>query len=303
MIEALHREFIYIWYYFDLQFRHIFFYWAVGILIGSLMSVFLKKHIHDRMSSLGKRKMGIWGIIPASALGILSPLCMYGTIPIAASFSKSGMREDWITAFMMSSVLLNPQLFFYSFALGTEIAMLRLLAAFICGCAGGLLIHIFFKQRSFYKFTDFGLPENRDSEANIVRRLLKNMGRNIRITFPYFLLGVLLTALYQRYVPSRWVTGLFGANQGLGALMAAALGIPLYTCGGGTIPLIAAWLGEGMSKGSATAFMIAGPATKLTNLGAVKIVLGAKHFILYLVFSILMSTGAGMLVDLLFYGI
>lgn len=85
--------------------------------------------------------------------------------------------------------------------------------------------------------------------------------------------------------------------------MAAALGIPLYTCGGGTIPLIAAWLGEGMSKGSATAFMIAGPATKLTNLGAVKIVLGAKHFILYLVFSILMSTGAGMLVDLLFYGI
>ena len=49
--------------------------------------------------------------------------------------------------------------------------------------------------------------------------------------------------------------------------------------------------------------MIAGPATKLTNLGAVKIVLGAKHFILYLVFSILMSTGAGMLVDLLFYGI
>jgi len=40
MIEALHREFIYIWYYFDLQFRQIFFYWAVGILIGSLMSVF-----------------------------------------------------------------------------------------------------------------------------------------------------------------------------------------------------------------------------------------------------------------------
>ena len=55
-----------------------------------------------------------------------------------------------------------------------------------------------------------------------------------------------------------------------------------------------------MSKGSAIAFMIAGPATKLTNLGAVKIVLGVKNFILYLSFSILMSTVFGLVVNLFF---
>ena len=84
------------------------------------------------------------------------------------------------------------------------------------------------------------MPENRDRDTNLIVRLLKNIWRNIKITFPYFLLGVLLTALYQRYVPSRWIAGLFGANQGFGTLMAAALGVPLYTCGGGTIPLMAA---------------------------------------------------------------
>ena len=36
--------------------------------------------------------------IPACLLGIASPLCMYGTIPIAASFRKQGMREDWLAA-------------------------------------------------------------------------------------------------------------------------------------------------------------------------------------------------------------
>lgn len=71
---------------------------------------------------------------------------------------------------------------------------------------------------------------------------------------------------------------LFGGNEAWGVLMAATVGVPLYACGGGTIPLLQAWLMDGMSMGSAAAFMITGPATKITNLGAVKIVLGAKRF-------------------------
>ena len=38
--------------------------------------------------------MGWLGVIPASLLGIVSPLCMYGTIPIAASFSEQGVKDD-----------------------------------------------------------------------------------------------------------------------------------------------------------------------------------------------------------------
>lgn len=90
---------------------------------------------------------------------------------------------------------------------------------------------------------------------------------------------------------------LFGLDRGLGTLMAAALGVPLYTCGGGTIPLLLAWLGEGMSWGSAIAFLIAGPATKLTNLGAVKIVLGGRNFLCYIIFSIFLATLLGLAVN------
>jgi uncharacterized membrane protein YraQ (UPF0718 family) len=94
------------------------------------------------------------------------------------------------------------------------------------------------------------------------------------------------------------MASLFGKeNRGFGLLMAATIGVPLYMCGGGTIPLLMAWLSDGMSMGSATAFMITGPATKITNLGAVKIVLGAKHFALYLVFTIVFSLLSGFVVD------
>ena len=47
-----------------------------------------------------------------------------------------------------------------------------------------------------------------------------------------------------------------------------------------------------------TGFMITGPATKITNLGALKIVLGWKRFILYLLFVLAFAWATGMLTDL-----
>jgi len=63
------------------------------------------------------------------------------------------------------------------------------------------------------------------------------------------------------------------------------------------IPLLAQWLESGMSMGSASAFMITGPATKITNLGAVKIVLGVRHFALYILFSILFAFTTGIIIN------
>ena len=53
----------------------------------------------------------------------------------------------------------------------------------------------------------------------------------------------------------------------------------------------------GILLGSAAAFMITGPATKITNLGAMKIVLGWKRFLLYFSYIILFSWIIGMTVN------
>ena len=182
-MEILRREFIYIWYYFSIQLEQVFFYWVLGMVIGSAISVFGKGKIHSAFQALGKKNPGVLGLIPASLLGIASPLCMYGTIPIAASFSQKGMKDDMLAAFMMSSILLNPQLLITSGILGAEAVTVR---------------------------------------------FLKNLG---------------------------------------------------------------------MSIGSAAAFMITEPATKITNLGALKIVLGVKRFVLYLAYVILISLVIGLAVD------
>ena len=299
MIESLQREGIYLWYYFSLQFSQIFRYWVLGMVLGSAVSVFLKDYIHRAFRSLQGKRLGGWGIIAASALGIASPLCMYGTIPLAAAFSRSGIRDDWLAAFMMSSILLNPQLILYSMVLGTTPLAIRIASCFLCGIAAGLLIRFAYQEKAFFNFSGFGEPTSRDRDPDPLLRFLKNLGRNVKATGPMFLLGVALSALFQRYVPSDLVADLFGDNRGFGVLMAATIGVPLYACGGGTIPLLQMWLVDGMSMGSAAAFMITGPATKITNLGAVKIVLGTKRFAAYLVFTVLFALLTGWIVDII----
>ncbi len=301
MIEILHREVIYLWYYFSVQLEQIFSYWVLGMVIGSAVSVFLKDRIHNMFRTLGEKKMGVLGIVVASILGIASPLCMYGTIPISASFSKSGMKDDWLAAFMMSSILLNPQLIIYSAALGHVALLVRIISCFLCGIAAGLLVRLFYFNQTFFDFGGFEEPKNRDVDPNIFMRFLKNLGRNVKATGGYFLIGILLSALFQRYVPTELMTRLFGGNEAFGVLMAATIGVPLYACGGGTIPLLQAWLYDGMSMGSAAAFMITGPATKITNLGAIKIILGTKRFLLYVAFTMLFSLVCGVAVNMILY--
>ncbi|MBE6909619.1 MAG: permease [Ruminococcaceae bacterium] len=299
MLEPLRREFVYIWYYFDLQLRQIFWYWVLGMAIGSLISVFAKDGIHDLFRRMNGRKWGVFGIVPACLLGIASPLCMYGTIPIAASFSRQGTRHDWLAAFMMASILLNPQLIIYSAALGPTALAVRIVSCFLCGCAAGLLLWLFYRNRPFFDFTGFAERESHDTHPNLLIRYLLNFWRNVRATGLYFLFGILLSALFQRYVPQDVMVNAFGGNEAWGVLMAATVGVPLYACGGGTIPLLRQWLWEGMSLGSAAAFMLTGPATKITNLGALKIVMGVRRFLLYLAFVTAFSFVTGIVVNLL----
>ena len=299
MIEILNREFVYLWYYFSVQFEQIFQYWVLGIVLGSIISVFGKEKTHQLFGALQEHTLGVFGVIPASMIGIASPLCMYGTIPIAASFSQKGVRDDWLGAFMMSSILLNPQLLIYSAALGTHAFVIRIVSSFLCGITAGLFIRLFYthKSESFFHFSGLSESINCDVDPNPLLRLFKNIWRNIKATGPYFFAGIALSAAFQHYIPADFVAMVFGNNEAFGVLMAATIGVPLYVCGGGTIPLLQSFLQNGMSMGSATAFMITGPATKITNLGAIKIVLGTKQFCLYLLFTLAFAFIAGILVD------
>lgn len=281
------------------QFGMIFPYWALGTVAGSVISVFLSARITALAGRLGTGRYGMLAVVPAALLGAASPICMYGTVPLIASIGRKGVPQYLLAAFMVSSILINPNLFLFSFSLGTGMAVLRLVLCIAAGVTAGMLVRCFFNGRQLFNFEGFGDKKEKCCKAGAAAAFFSDMNRAVLKTAPYFLIGILLAAIFECYFPKNIITDLFGSNKGFGVLIAASLGIPVYVCGGGTIPLLKAWLSAGMSPGSAVAFMITGPATKITNLGAVKIILGMRNFVLYIAFNIVFAVLAGFLTDVI----
>jgi hypothetical protein len=256
-----------------------------------LVSVFLSNKITEKMANLTTGKFWLFPICLASILGVVSPLCMYGTVPIIAALGKKGVSQHLLAAFMISSILLNPNILFLSFALGVNLALIRLILSLLSGVLAGTLVYFLFRKKKLFSFEKFE-PLQTSQKKNLFLDLLKAF----RITAPYLLFGLTLTAIFDRYIPPEWVSAMFGSKRGLGVLFAASLSIPLYACGGGTIPLINAWLFAGMRTGDAMTFMLAGPAVKINNLSAVKMILGAKHFLIYIAYSLAFAILFGIII-------
>ena len=300
MWDLIEREAIYLYYYLDIQVRQLFWFYLLGTLLGSLISVFGKDLLKRLLTAQVGVSMGFLGLIIAALLGFASPLCMYGTLPLVAALYHQGVRQDYLACFMVASVLLNPQLIAYSLALGPTIFTLRLLTCLIMALAAGLIIRYALKNQPFFNFVSFGPGHNRDTDPNILWRYLKNVGRNLKATLPYFLGGMVLSALFSIHIPQDAIASVLGKGNPMSVLYAATLGVPLYLCGGGTIPILVMWLASGMSPGAAVAFMLSGPATKINNLAALKAILGLKHFAYYLGFVIVTALILGLSTHLMF---
>jgi uncharacterized membrane protein YraQ (UPF0718 family) len=107
------------------QFQQIASYWIIRLVIGSIISVFCIERIGGIVEKMNRKRRGIFGIVPAALLGIASPLCMYGTIPVVAALARRKIREDWLTSFIVCSILLNPQLCVYTLTLGIPVTFIR----------------------------------------------------------------------------------------------------------------------------------------------------------------------------------
>ncbi|MCX8131060.1 MAG: permease [Clostridia bacterium] len=296
-------EISYIFYLVVYQFRLIAPYWFAGVIAGAVISTYAGDFIGKLVLSLkGKEKFSPVAAGSAAFLGVVSPLCMYGTVPLIAYLGKNGAPQYLLATFMVSSILLNPNLLLLSFSLGVPIAILRLISSIMAGMLAGLLVKVLFDRKQLFSFECFEEKKKCSSEEKSYKKFISKLNKSILVTAPYFLVGIILTALFDKYFPKSIFVSLFSGNKGLGVLLSASLGVPIYLCGGGTVPLVKAWMNAGMSPGSAIAFMISGPATKLTNLGAVKIILGARNFTFYLAYCIIFAVVTGIIIDA-FYGI
>jgi uncharacterized membrane protein YraQ (UPF0718 family) len=240
--------------------------------------------------------------VPLSALlGMASPLCTYGTVPLVLHLLRSGVPLAPLATFLSASSLMNPQLFLITWGgLGPKMAIARVVVVFGFGLLLGGVLHVLpprlsvqpLLRQDHEKHGKHGHPFNLKAFAVDSFRTLEFVGF-------YVLLGVLIGASIEVLVPARWILLVFGTGGWVQILVAALFGLPLYACGGGTIPVVEALLGQGMAQGAALAFLIAGPATRIPPLMALATIIRPVLVVIYVVVLVAYSVVAGLLYGLI----
>ncbi|MFC2140075.1 permease [Bacteroidota bacterium] len=279
----------------------LFPYVISGILIGEMLK--LTTWLDLIYNSIKTSPFN--SIFIATLLGIVSPLCTYGTIPIVLQLFKRNVPLSPLITFLSVSSLMNPQLFILTWGgINPEMALVRLLAVFVFGAFLGFLV-IGIQQKYVINpalnSSEFLSKSGRCVNEKVLSwsSILKNFWSTTQYVGFYIVIGILIGAVIEVFVPSVIIFDLFNADKWYSVPLAGLLGIPLYACGGGTIPMINSLMLGGMSSGSALSFFIIGPATRFTPILALMSIIKTNYILVYVILLILYSFAAGYLYNLM----
>jgi len=286
-------------------------YLLLGFVVAGFLQVFIPKGWVYRQ--LGANSA--WSVVKAAFLGAPLPLCSCGVLPVAASLKRSGASRSSIVAFLVATPVTGVDSILATYALmGGFMATVRPLAGVgIALAAGFALLAASVRAGSEPGKQDGGVsggpaPAGGGGEtaAGSAERpgFLSGTADAFRYAFGDLLAGIAgpmlvglaLGALIALVVPADFIAESVGTGF-LSYLAMVGIGIPLYVCATGSIPIAAALMAKGLSAGAALAFLIAGPATNTVAMAVAKDLVGKKGAIVYLMTILVGSLGLAVLVD------
>ena len=272
-------------------------YLLLGFFVAGLLKMFLKedavaRHLgtHDFMS-----------ILKASIFGIPLPLCSCGVIPTALGLRKQGASKAAIFSFMISTPTTGVDSIAATFSLlGGFYAGFRVVATFVVALIVGVAALLIKDKRKELKAPKKDVPCPHCHEETVVEsrpccaQEHKSMRSRVWLAFRYgfydllkdsgrsILLGILMGGAVAYFVPASFVEQYLG-NTWLSMLVMLVIGIPMYVCSTGSIPVVAALMMKGLNPGAGFVFLITGPATNSVSFAVIAREFGMGSMVLFMV--------------------
>lgn len=307
----------------------LFGFFFAGVLHITVSVETITKH-------LGKNSIG--SVIKAVIFGIPLPLCSCGVIPSAIAIKKAGASKGAVVSFLIATPITGVDSILATYSLlGLAFTIFRVIASCITAFIAGILTNLTHiadvkkEQKTDDKNTvnssdSHVIPSkvedikhtccNQSPKHNIENHVCKCHDNKNSLTikiielfryafvqlildiWKWLLLGVLIGGLIEYFVPTSFIQNYLG-NSWLAMLMMLVIGIPMYVCSTGSIPIAASLMMKGMSPGAGLVFLLAGPATNAITITIVSKELGKKATGLYVGTIAVMSISLGMLLNLI----
>ncbi|MGB5775812.1 MAG: permease [Sedimenticolaceae bacterium] len=245
-------------------------------------------------------------IVLAALVGGLAPFCSCQVIPFVAGLLALGVPVSAVMAFWLSSPLIDPaSLLVTAGALGWDFAIGKTVAAIFLGLFGGFGIKLALQADAFAAPLRHSADDTCQSgtcgtsslgdgppawrfwaESDRRQIFRRELIGNAMFLFKWLTLAYLLQALLLLYVPAGLIGGIVGGDGLWPVVLGALVGMPAYLNSYAAPPLVAGLMEQGMSAGSAMAFMVAGAISCIPAMTAIWGLVKRQVFAAYLGFGV-----------------
>lgn len=260
---------------------------AIGFLLSGIIHEFVPESIVNKYLS-GK---GLKPIFLLTLIGTFLPICCWGTLPLAVTFHKKGIKLGPILAFLVatpatsiSALLVTYRLFGYKFALYIFSAVIVM--GLLVGIIGNLIIYKPKADEDEENCSHCGLTEDKcdchHSAGNRIKSILKfaliDMPKEIGLLT---LVGLLLAAIVSTFTPIGIFIRQF-LSGGFSYLFAWIFGLAMYFCSTSSPPFVHAMIKQGMPAGAGMVLLLLGPVTSYGTILVFSRKFGIKVVLIYL---------------------
>ena len=220
------------------------------------------------------------GNVMASLLGIVTPFCSCSAIPLFLGFVETGIPIGITFSFLIAAPMINEVAVIMLFSLfGWKVGVIYIMTGLLIAIASGWIIGKLKLEKWLQDWVlnlKFGPIETESEKVTLNDRLLAGRiaVKEIFIKiWPYVILGIGIGALVHGYVPEDYLASLISKTTWYSVPLAVLVGIPLYSCSPGAVPIAYTLIEKGVPLGTALAFMMSVIGISLPELIILKKVL------------------------------
>jgi uncharacterized membrane protein YraQ (UPF0718 family) len=286
----------------------IFPYFLVGILLEAWIRT-KKWHLKIRGALT---RYGVAAIFVATVLGIVSPLCACGILPLTISLILGGLPLAPAMSLLVASPLMSPA--GHALALnniGPLWANAEVAATLFMGIFAGGIVHIMetrgFNVHDLFRrklpkgdFHDEQYPEEVlrcACNEMFSKRVEKEGGSPLTVYFAkvweggakvgkYLILGVTIEVLARHFIPDLWIDALLTSPEPLAVVGLTAAVVPLHLTQITATAILFGFIDSGVSPAAGMALLVGGPVTALPVMGVFLTLFHQRVFWLYLTLCI-----------------
>lgn len=277
-------------------------YLLFGFFVAGVLHLLIPKNKVSKHLAKGDKK----SVLKAALFGIPLPICSCGVIPVAAHLKKQGAHKGPLQSFLVSTPTTGVDSILATYSLlGILFAVVRPIAALFSGLLAGFITNKSTESLPVQQQQSFECaicpdktPHTHPWSEKIIHTFKYAFFELIEDIGKWIALGVIIGGVISYLIPADFIHRYLG-NPFLAYPLMLLIGIPMYVCATGSIPMVAPLILKGMTPGAGLVFLFAGPATNTATLSFVAGEMGKKSLIAYLASIVAGSLIFGLVIDLI----